>query len=488
MKASSIKIGFLPTNRGFFDARLAAQMRREVINAVKPMDITLVVPGEEETNLGCVETIQDAEICAGLFRKEDVDGILVAAVNFGSEQGVGWTIKKAGLDVPILLFACQEEAVLTLETRRRDAFCGLLSIADALRQLGVKYSVAPCPIGFPREKQFREAMEWFVGICRVVGKIKTARYGQIGARPDAFWTCRFDERKLQRLGPTTVTLDLSEVLAGVDKLSDQDRDVKAVFGSIQEYADTNSVAESAVLKFARLETFLMKWGEENAIDAFAIQCWTSIEQNLGICPCITMSRLAEGGIPAACEADILGALSMHALQLAGTQPAALADWNNLHNEDDELVNLWHCGVFPRSFSEKQPEVGVHSIFPSAGVATEEQSQGVVNLVAKPSPATLTRVAQDGDGHWKALIAEGLFENNAAHTTGSYGWCRIQNLVRLYRNILLRHFPHHVAVSQVHVGNILWEVFGNYMEMEVFHPGQRQSGAYDTELPFRDSVI
>ncbi len=483
MKNSSVKIGFIPTNRGFFDAKLASQMRREVIEAIKPMGIELVVPNEEQTKMGCVETIQDAEVCADLFRREDVDGILIAAVNFGSEQGVAWTIKKAQLDVPIMIFACQEEEALTMKTKRRDAFCGLLSIGDVLRQIGAKYSVAPKAIGYPREGSFRDSMEWFVGVCRVVGKIKLARYGQIGARPDAFWTCRFDERKLQRLGPTTVTLDLSEMIAGIDKFSDGDAEVKAALDSIEGYADTSGVGKNALLKFAKLEIFLKKWGEENAIDAFAIQCWTSIEQNLGICPCTTMSRLADMGIPAACEADILGTLSMHALQLAGRHPVALADWNNLHNEDDDLVNLWHCGVFPKSFAKDQPKLGIHSIFPAAGAATEEQSHGVVNLMVKASPATLARITQDGDGQWKALIVEGSFEENSACTTGSYGWCRIKNLPKLYRDTLLRHFPHHVAVSQVHVGNILWEALGNYMELPVYHPEQSQAGVYKTELPF-----
>ena len=483
MKNSSIKIGFIPAHRGFFDAKLASQMRREIIDTLKLLGVTLVVPNEAQTKMGCVETLQDAEACAELFRKEKVDGILIAAVSFGSEQGVAWTIKKTGLDVPIMIFACQEEETLTLKTKRRDAFCGLLSIGDVLRQIGVKYSVAPRAIGFPREKDFCDGMEWFIGVCRVVGKLKEARYGQIGARPDAFWTCRFDERQLQRLGPTTVTLDLSEVISGMDKLSDGDVDVKRTLVSIAGYADTGGVAKSSMLKFAKLETFLKKWGEENAIDAFAIQCWTSIEQNMGICPCTTMSRLSEMGIPAACEADILGAFSMHALQLASGQPAALADWNNLHNEDDDLVNLWHCGVFPKSFSKETPKLGIHSVFPLAGVATEDQSHGVVNLVAKASPATLTRITQDGDGQWKALIVEGSFEENSACTVGSYGWCRIKNLPELYRNTLLRHFPHHVAVTQVHVGNVLWEAFGNYLELPVYHPGQNQAGLYQAGLPF-----
>jgi L-fucose isomerase-like protein len=483
MKTERVKLGFLPTNRGFFDGALASQMRREIMDTARGMGIDLIIPGEDQTNLGCVETREDAEICAELFRQENVDGILVAAVNFGSEQGVAWTIKQARLDVPIMLFACQEEETLTLQTKRRDAFCGLLSIGDALRQIGAKYSVAPRAIGFPGDESFRAGLAWFTGVCRVVSRVRRARYGQVGARPDGFWTCRFDERQLQRLGPTTVTLDLSEVVAGVDKMSDDDEDVKAALAAMEGYANTGGVGKAAQLKFAKLETFLRRWGEENALDAFAIQCWTSMEQNLGICPCATMSRLSDLGMPAACEADILGALSMHALQLASETPAALADWNNLHNEDDDLVNLWHCGVFPKSFAREEPALGVHSILPAAGAAPAEQSEGVVNLVTKASPATLTRVTQDGDGQWKVLLVEGAFEDNAACTAGSYGWCRIRNLPALYRDVLLRHFPHHVAVAQAHVGNILWEAFGNYLGLPVYHPDQTQPGIYRPELPF-----
>mgnify|MGYP002476262370 CR=1 FL=1 len=51
---------------------------------------------------------------------------------------------------------------------------------------------------------------------------------QIGARPDAFWTCRFDEKQLQRLGPTTVVLDLSEVIAGANAIPDADPDAEQI--------------------------------------------------------------------------------------------------------------------------------------------------------------------------------------------------------------------------------------------------------------------
>lgn len=462
-----LKLGFVPAHRGIFSGALARQMRTETLAALGEAGIEVVVPDEAMTKLGCVQDRTEAEKCAALFRAQDVAGIVIGAMTFGDEQAAAWVVRQARLDVPILVFGCQEDRALAPGAPRRDSFCGLLSIAEALRQIGARYSVGRQPICFPRDPAFQADAVTFAAVCRVVRGIRQARYGQIGARPDGFWTCRFDEKKLQRLGPTTVVLDLSEALAGANRLRDDDPGVLATVEAIRAYADTSAVAEASVIKMARFEVFLTRWGRENAIDAFAIQCWTSIQNNFGICACTTMSRLGDLGLPAACEADILGTLSMHACQLASGRPAALADWNNLHNDDDQLVNLWHCGVFPKSLADAQPRLAVHEIIASSGAARPEDAEGVVESRLRPSPVTLARVTQDADGSWKALVVEGAIEENTARTGGSQGWCRVANLPRLYRDVLLRHFPHHVALTPTHVAPALREAFGRYLDFQVF---------------------
>ena len=486
-----IALGFIPANRGFFSAELAAKMRGQAIQAMQALGIDVVVPDTDQTKVGCVQNRQEAELCAELFRRAGVRGIVIGAVNFGDEQSAAWTVRQARLDVPVLIFGCQEEETLTKNTPRRDAFCGLLSIGEALRQIGAKYTVARRPICFPTDRSFAKDLDWFVRVCRVVGGVRNARYGQIGARPEAFWTCRFDEKQLQRLGPTTVVLDLSEAIAGARALADNDPEVQKIVVAIGQYADVSGVNSQSILRSAKLELFLRRFQQENAIDAFAVQCWTSIQANYGVCSCATMSRLGDEGMPCACEADILGTLSMHACQLASGTPAALADWNNLHNEDDELANIWHCGVFPKAFAKSQPKLGRHEIMVSSGGARCEDAAGTVEFVARPAPLTLCRVTQGpegglegaSNGTWKAAIAEGKIEDNPAETFGAYGWCRVPNLQRLYRNVLLRHFPHHVAITQSHVGNVLWEALGNYLGMEVYHATQDTPGLYTPRLPF-----
>lgn len=483
VELSKATIGFVPANRGFFSSQLAMKMRDQAVDAMEKLGIDVVVPGKDQTEVGCVQSLAEADLCAELFRKHNVDGIVVGAVNFGEEQSVARTIRKAALDVPVMIFGCQEEELLSINTERRDAFCGLLSIGEVLRQIGVKYTVARRPICFPSDESFAADMEWFVRVCRVVCGVRNARYAQIGARPDAFWTCRYNEKQLQRLGATTVVLDLSEAIAGARAIPDDDPEVQKLVASIGQYADVSAAKSESVVRSAKLELFLRRFKEQNRIDAFGIQCWTSIQVNYGVCSCASMSRLGDEGTPCACESDIMGALSMHAAMLAAGSPAALADWNNLHSEDDELANLWHCGVFPASFAKTRPVFGLQKILAESGGAKYENSLGTIEFVAKPSPLTLFRATQDADSGWHAMIAEGAIEDNPATTFGAYGWCRIPNLQRLYRDVLLRQFPHHVAITQDHVGSVLWEAFGNYLGMNVYHAQQDTPGLYTPRLPF-----
>ena len=108
--------------------------------------------------------------------------------------------------------------------------------------------------------------------------------------------------------------------------------------------------------------------------------------------------------------------------------------------------------------------------------------GVVEFVMQDGPVTLCRATQDNDGAFKAVMVQGAVETNPASTFGAYGWVRLPGIMRLYKNVLLRHFPHHVAMTRGHVGNILWEAFGNYLGFDVFASG-RETGCWDAQMPF-----
>lgn len=476
----TVKLGLIPANRGFFSDALARKMRGQTIQALEAAGIAAIVPNESQTNMGCVETREEAVVCGRLFRDEDVDGIVVGAMNFGDEQGVAITVREARLDVPILIFGGQEEEVLTHQTPRRDSFCGLISIAEALRQIDVKYTVAERPICFPQDDSFAQEARRFAAVCRVVKGLRRARYGLLGARPDAFWTCRTDELALQQFGPTTVTLDLSEALAAMKAMGADEDDVKAAIAEMKADFDVSDIPEDALERLAKLECFIRRFATENALDAVAVQCWSSLQENWGTCACTPMSRLTNSGLIAACEADVLGAASMHALTLATGQPSGLADWNNLHNEDDELVNIWHCSAFAACFAADKPKVALNPILgESFGF---DKVAGTLWFRMKEQPLTLFRLSYDPKEAFAAAVAHGQVEANAAETFGGYGWTRIKGLIPFYRDVVLRHFPHHVGFAAGHIGPALWEAFGNYLETDVYAPETTPTGEWHPTPP------
>ena len=101
-------------------------------------------------------------------------------------------------------------------------------------------------------------------------------------------------------------------------------------------------------KMAKLSTVIDEWCVANQIDAVSIQCWSSMQENFGVVPCTIMSMASDSLLPAACEADVTGAISMLALVLASGGPAALVDWNNNYGEDPDMAVVFHCSNLPKT--------------------------------------------------------------------------------------------------------------------------------------------
>src|SRR6267142_1981280 len=81
MREKKITLGFVPANRGFFSAELAAKMRGQTIEVLNRLGVEVVVPDTAATKVGCVENRKEAELCAGLFRQKEVQGIVIGAMN-----------------------------------------------------------------------------------------------------------------------------------------------------------------------------------------------------------------------------------------------------------------------------------------------------------------------------------------------------------------------------------------------------------------------
>ena len=174
-----IKLGVIIGNRDFFPDALITDGRTEVLGVLNELGIDCVVLDEQTTPFGAVETWEHAKACAALFRKhaDEIAGILVSLPNFGDEKAVAETIKLSGLRVPILVQAFPDDLDKFNVERRRDAFCGKISVCNNLYQYGFPFSVTELHTIRPNTETFKADLRKFAAVCRVVKFLPNARLG-----------------------------------------------------------------------------------------------------------------------------------------------------------------------------------------------------------------------------------------------------------------------------------------------------------------------
>ena len=185
-----------------------------------------MILAEQRKKLGAVETWKHAKRAPTFpqANRDQIEGVLVTLPNFGDEKGVADTLKLPGLNVPVLVQAYPDDLDQFTVERRRDAFCGKVSVCNNLRQYGhpvladhAAHRVPPIPGFRLRPEVFSRSAGWSTACAAL-------RLGAVGARPE-----RLQHHALQRETAAGVTASASRPgsFGGVRQrpaeLSDDDR-------------------------------------------------------------------------------------------------------------------------------------------------------------------------------------------------------------------------------------------------------------------------
>ena len=437
------------------------------------MDVVALTP--EQSKHGAVETRDESKRCAELFRlnRDRIDGVIVTLPNFGEERAIADTLRLADLRVPVLMQATPDDPKKMTLAFRRDSFCGKMSACNNLRQYGIAYSITALHTESPDSPEFAKDLDWFGAVCRVANGFRNLRVGAIGARPAAFNTVRYSEKILEANGISIETLDLSEVLGRIQRMKDNDNAPQAKLAAIEKYVDSTNVPKPALLKMAKLGAVIDQWMAATEVTISAVQCWTSIEENLGVVPCTVMSMMSNELLSSACEVDICGVLGMHALQLASGTPSALLDWNNNYGSDPNKAVCFHCSNLPRHFF-RSVKMDFQEII--AGTVGKENTFGTCVGLIKPEQMSFARFSTDDTaGNMRGYVGEGRFTDDPLNTFGGAGVVEIPSMQKLLHFICQRGFEHHVAANLSRVASAVYEATTRYLGWEMYWH-ERPNGA------------
>lgn len=461
------KLGLIIGNRGFFPAHLCATGRQDMIRVLQNSGIEVVALTPEESQAGAVETFQEARRCADLFKKhrETLDGIIISLPNFGDERAIADTLRLSDLRVPVLIQATPDTPGKMTISDRRDSFCGKMSACNNLMQYGIPYSLTTLHTEAPASEQFKKDLDWFLGVCRVVRGIRGLRVGSIGARPAAFNTVRYSEKLLEASGISVVTIDLSEILGRIQRMNVDDPAAQKKLADIKSYVPTGEVPESSLLKMAKLGAVIDGWMRDNELEISAVQCWTALEEYFGVVPCTVMSMMSNNLMSSACEVDIAGVVSMHALRLASETPSALLDWNNNYGEDPNKAVCFHCANLPKHFFQEM-KMDYQAII--AGTVGKLNTFGTVVGKVKASPMSYARFStRDREGKIRGYLGDARFTDDPLLTFGGAGVVEIPRLQDLLHYICEQGFEHHTAANLAHTSAVVYEAATKYLGWDVY---------------------
>ncbi len=457
--------GVIIGTRAYFNSELARDVKKQLLKTLDDLGYDYVILPEDATPTGSssIETREDGLKCAELFRqnRDRIDGIIVSLPNFGFEIGIINAISVADLRVPVLVQACDDDNDKVDLDSRRDAFCGKISVCNNLYQYGIPFTDTTLHTYSIYSPLLAEDLKKFAGVCRVVNGLKHSRIGQIGTRPLGFNTCRASEKLLQMSGITVVPVDLSEIIFAAEKVAEDDPKLVEKMNKLCCYATIPENYKDKVIKIGRLAVAVEDWIVKEKVDAVAMQCWDSLELNYGCASCSVMSMLSENLVPAACETDIAGAVSMLALTLASEEPSALADWNNNFAEDRNKCVCTHCGNFAKSFIKN--DISLAPLGVLGRTLGKVHTFGAVSGKVTEGDFTFFRISTDDPkGCIKSYLGEGKITNDPYAMDGCIAVTEVDNLQKLMKHICKNGFEHHVALVRGHVADIVNEAVENYL--------------------------
>ncbi|WP_055107361.1 L-fucose/L-arabinose isomerase family protein [Paenibacillus ihumii] len=445
-----LKLGYAPTRRFTFSAEDAFNYKVMIKEKIQSfgMDFELVdLEGINEEGLLYDDHIA-ADRIVERFKRENVDAVFFPHCNFGTEDTVARVGKALGK--PVLLWGPRDEAPLEDGMRLRDTQCGLFATGKVLRRFNVPFTyVTNSRVDSP---VFELGFTNFVAAANVVKQFRSLRILQIGPRPTSFWTMICNEGELlERFGielhPITL-IDIQRASQRIEKGSSSE--LAEAIDYINTKLDWSEVTEEDVRRIAALKVAMKQYAVQNGCSAIAIQCWSALQEAMGIMPCLANAILTDEQIPVTCETDIHGAITSVMVQAATMNqlPTFFADLTVRHPENENGELLFHCGNFPVSLSvEERPKLSRHFLF-------DDHSPGTHEGEIKGGGMTLARF--DGDhGEYQLFLgkARGI---QGPYTRGSYVWVEVNDWPLWEEKLVKGPYVHHSVGIHANVIPALYE--------------------------------
>ncbi len=306
-------------------------------------------------------------------------------------------------------------------------------------------------MGNPEEPELRQRIGSLANAAAQATRLRGRTVLVLGDAPDGFTFSTPSDAAGERFGCRVVRLGLGETFARAGEVP------APLWNRLATEATAGVVGlEDAppeqVEKFARVLAVVEEEARHHEAAAVAVRCWPEFFTEFGAAACSMVSALNERGIPAACEADVLGALSMRLLSELSRGPAYLGDLAALDVERDAAV-FWHCGAGAPSLAD--PRVGAHAgRHPNRGIGL------TLEFALRPGRVTIARLGEGPGGAIRMLVGGGEALQAPQRFLGTAGTVRLDGAGPVQRRVarlIEQGWEPHYALAYGDLGTVLEDV-------------------------------
>lgn len=321
--------------------------------------------------------------------------LVVQNITFANSAYISEILRRF-TNVPVVLWTLREP-VIDGGRLRLNSLTGAYSAANALHAFGNKRF--QYIFGAPQEEATRKALNAGIRAAKVKYQMRNLKMLSIGHTPQGFGFGRaLDSEMLAVFG---VTLDSIEARELIDRAKGYtDEECAAYLAEANsKMVGLDATPDKNRLDFARLCKSYIEYVKENNIGAMSSRCWPDFFTAFGTPVCAVLAMLNDMLIPAGCEADAYGSLSMYiGTQLTG-RPTFFGDPVSL-DEGENTVTFWHCGTAACSLANKSTgaKVDVHC---------NRKIGPTLDFGCIPcEEVTIFRIGRKPDGSFRFFVADG----------------------------------------------------------------------------------
>jgi L-fucose isomerase-like protein len=208
-----------------------------------------------------------------------------------------------------------------------------------------------CIIGLPAEEHVVDRAAVFCRAAHAIKRLKRTRIALVGYAAMGMYPGTFDHVLMRRrIGPEVEQTDTYTLIRAAEAIPEEV--VRATAEELRAKADVRA-EDDRLLKSARLAAGLRQIVRDGAFDAVNVKCQYELSQQYGMTACIPVSLIADDGVVAGCEGDLVTTVTQCLLQYITGEVGCYGDILDLAGR---RMLLSSCGFAPFSLCNPEGKV------------------------------------------------------------------------------------------------------------------------------------